>query len=272
MTADQDIRTDLVVRREGRAAHEAPTLLFLHGLTDSGSAWPDAVARWGGDYSILTLDLRGHGDSPQFTEEQLEAHPGEVMVDDVVAILEQLGQSPVVIGHSLGGAVALAAAARRPDLVRGLVLEDPAPLGPGDPQRDPSRGEEFLAGIRESLDAADENALLGLRTAKHPTWSEAELRATGEAEQKMDLDYLAHGDIKPVTAWPELFEALTVSALVVSGDDMAAVVVNSDVEDGIAEIGNPNVSLVRVEGSGHCVRREQPDKYYEVVSEFLTSH
>ena len=66
------LRTDLVVRRHGRpAGTDTPTLLFLHGLTDSGEGWPEAVAHWQDDYSIVTVDLRGHGGSPRFTADQL---------------------------------------------------------------------------------------------------------------------------------------------------------------------------------------------------------
>ncbi|CAA9355005.1 MAG: hypothetical protein AVDCRST_MAG72-1725 [uncultured Nocardioidaceae bacterium] len=272
MSIDPELRTDLVVRRQGRPAHEAPTLLLLHGLTDAGAGWADAVEAWGRQYSLLVVDQRGHGESPRFTADQLAAHPGEVMVEDVIGILEQVGESPVVIGHSLGGAVALDVGARRPDLVRALVLEDPAPRSPGEAQRDPGRGKEFLAGIQGSLEAEDDEALLRHRRALHPDWSETELRTTGRAEQQMDLDYLTHGDHKPGAEWPELFTALIVPTLVVSGDDQDEVCVDHEMEQGIEELGNPNVRVVRIRGSGHCIRREQPAKYHQIVSDFLIAH
>jgi pimeloyl-ACP methyl ester carboxylesterase len=267
-----DIRTDLTVRRTGRPAGEATTMVWLHGLTDSGAGWPGAERHWGPAYSILAVDQRGHGTSPRFTPEQLEAHPGEVMVADVTGILEQLDEPAVLVGHSLGGAVALAAAVRRPELVRVLVLEDPAPLWPDDPQRDPSRGQELLAGIRASLDARDEDELLKVRRDAHPDWPEDELLVTGVAEQRMDLDYLVHGDVKPTTRWPDLFAQVTVPTLVVSGDDLAEVCITEPVERGITEIGNSHVSLVRIPGSAHCIRREQPSAYYAAVDAFLADH
>ena len=266
-----EIDTDLVVRLHGRPRHEAPTLVFLHGLTDSGSGWPGAVAHWAGDYAILTVDARGHGESPRFTKEQLAAHPGDVMVEDATRLLEQLGESPVVIGHSLGGAVALTVAARRPDLVRAVVLEDPAPLGPEERLRDPARGEEFLAGVRESVAATDDAELARLRKDKHPSWPEDELLVTGHAERQMDTDYLSGGEHKPSTPWPELFEALVVPVLVVTGDG-EGICVDEELEKGIADLGNPNAHVVRIPGAGHCVRREQPERFYEVVDAFLASH
>ncbi len=268
----QELDTDLVVHWHGRPTNEAPTLLFLHGLTDSGAGWPEAVAHWQASYSILSPDQRGHGESPRFTKEQLEAHPGEVMVEDAIAILDRLRGAPVVIGHSLGGAVALTVAVRRPDLVRGLVLEDPAPRGPDDPQVSPARGEDYIAGIQQSLDAADDDALLRLRREQHPDWPESELLVTGRAEQQMDLDYLRHGDVKPTTPWTELFAELTVPALVVSGDRRDEICVGDEMQRGLEEIGNTNVTLVRVEGAAHCIRREKPAEFYALVDDWLRRH
>lgn len=271
-SAGTDLETDLHVRRTGQPPGEAPPMLFLHGLTDSGSGWPGAERHWASTYSIVTVDQRGHGSSPRFTEAQLAVHPGDVMVDDALDLLGQLDGPVVVVGHSLGGAVALAAAVRRPGLVRALVLEDPAPLGPEDPQRDPGRGNEFLAGVQESLAAQDDDKLFRVRRAQHPEWPEDELLTTGHAEQQMDLTYLARGDIKPSMRWPDLFEKVAVPTLVVSGDDMGAVCITDDVQRGIVEIGNPHVEVVRVPEAGHCIRRERPDAYFEAVDAFLIRH
>lgn len=265
----RDIRTDLTVHRAGRPPEDAPPMLFLHGLTDSGPGWPGAERHWGSTYAVVAVDQRGHGGSPRFTPAQLAEGPGDVMVADAVDVLDQLDGPAVVVGHSLGGAVALAAAVRRPDLVRALVLEDPAPLGPDEPRRDPARGEEFLAGVRESLAAAGEEDLVRLRREKHPGWAEDELLLTGRAEQQMDAEYLAHGDFKPSARWPQLFADVSVPTLVLSGDTMDEVCITDDVERGLAEIGNPHVRLLRIPGAGHCVRRDQPAAFFSAVDGFL---
>ena len=266
-----DLRTDLVVTRYGEPVEAAPVLLFLHGLTDSGQAWPEAVSHWSGTHAIIAVDQRGHGSSPRFTAEQL-GHPGDVMVDDVVAILEQLDTPPVVVGHSLGGAVALSTGVRRPDLVRALVLEDPAPLGPGDPQADAARGEQFVAGVRQSREVADDDTLLRLRREQRPSWPDSELLASGRAERQVDLDYLARGDIKPSRPWTELFAEVSVPVLVVSGDPHGDVCVTDEMERGIERIGNSHVTLTRVKGAEHCIRREQPEQFYAVVDDWLSWH
>jgi|tagenome__1003787_1003787.scaffolds.fasta_scaffold20960454_4 pimeloyl-ACP methyl ester carboxylesterase len=264
-----NLLTDLNVHVHGRPLGEAPTMLWLHGLTDSGSGWPEAVRHWEDRYAIVALDHRGHGESPRFTDDHLAGHPGDVMVDDAIAVLEQLDR-PIVIGHSLGGAVAVTAAVRRPELVRALVLEDPAPLGPDEPQRSHRGREEFLAGLKESIEAPDDEALLAVRREQHPDWPESELLVTGHAEQKVDQRYLAHGDLKPTVRWPEAFAQVSVPTVVISGDRPDEVVVDEDFEKDIAAAGNPLVRLVRVQGTGHCIRRENPSEYYRLVDDFLT--
>jgi pimeloyl-ACP methyl ester carboxylesterase len=264
------LETDLVVHRHGRPPGPGvPTLFFLHGLTDSGSGWPEAVRHWQDDHAIVAIDQRGHGWSPRFTAEELDRHPGDVLVEDAVRVLEQLDR-PVVVGHSLGGAVALVAAVRRPGLVRALVLEDPAPRGPEEPQAS-GRGREFLAGVEQSLAAPDEEALYRLRKEQHPDWPDSELLVTGIAEQQMHLEFLERGDYKPTTPWSELFSDVTVPTLVVSGDRADEVVVGEEMERGISALANPAVTLVRIGDAGHCIRREQPDAYYRTVDGWLAS-
>lgn len=264
-----ELRTDLVTHRFGRKPGSGvPQMLWLHGLTDSGEGWPEAVTHWREHYSIVTVDQRGHGRSPRFTDDQLERHPGDIMVKDALHLLEQLDR-PVVVGHSLGGAVALAAGVRRPDLVRALVLEDPAPLAPDEPQRNPERGAEYLAGLAASREAVDDDALLRARRAAHPDWPEPELLVTGRAEQQMDGRFLSHGDWKPSPHWPELFIRVRVPTLVVSGDRADEICVHDDMEKGIHEIANPHVTVARVARAGHCIRREQPEAFYALVDEWL---
>jgi pimeloyl-ACP methyl ester carboxylesterase len=263
-----ELATDLVVHRHGRPLGDAPTLLLLHGLTDSGEGWPEAVRHWEDQYAIVAVDQRGHGGSPRFTSSQLASHPGEVMVDDAVRLLEQL-ERPVVIGHSLGGAVALTAGVRRPELVRALVLEDPAPLSPGEPVRG-DHGPDYAEGVRASREAPDDEALFRVRKAAHPDWPESELLVTGRAEQQLDLDYLTRGEWKPTTPWPVLFEGVNVPTLVVSGDEVGELCVDETMEKGLERIGNPRVELARVAGAGHCIRRDQPMRYYAAVDEWLS--
>lgn len=110
----------LHVHRYGPAT--GPALLALHGLTGHGKRWADLATRLLPDIRVIAPDLRGHGYSTS-----LPPWDFETLAADLEALLSTETEEPVlVLAHSFGGACALHLAARRPDLVRGLVLLDPA--------------------------------------------------------------------------------------------------------------------------------------------------
>ena len=88
-------------------------------------------------FRVVTADLRGHGDSSAtFT-----AYGDEATASDLIALIEALDAgSAVVVGASMSGAAAVIAAGRRPDLVTGVVLEDPARFGTRSPRELLARG------------------------------------------------------------------------------------------------------------------------------------
>jgi pimeloyl-ACP methyl ester carboxylesterase len=85
----------------------------------------------------------------------------------------------------------------------------------------------------------------------------------------MHLEFLERGDYKPTTAWTELFAKVAVPTLVVSGDRPDEIVVGEEMEAGISALANAHVTLVRIPGTGHCPRRENPEEYYRAVDGFL---
>jgi esterase len=109
----------------------APPVVFLHGLLGSGTNFRSiqhAVAASGRD--ALALDLRNHGKSPHAAGASTLA----CLAGDVAAALEAAcgggggARACDVVGHSLGGKVAMALALLRPELVRRLVVMDIAPV------------------------------------------------------------------------------------------------------------------------------------------------
>ncbi|MFM9368297.1 alpha/beta fold hydrolase [Streptomyces sp. Da 82-17] len=98
-----------------------PGVLLLHGLMGRASHWAGTAAWLAGRHRAVALDQRGHGDS----EKPPGPYTREAYVEDAEAALVQLGLAPaVLVGHSMGALTAWQLAARRPDLVRGLVICD----------------------------------------------------------------------------------------------------------------------------------------------------
>ncbi|MGZ4267982.1 MAG: alpha/beta fold hydrolase [Solirubrobacteraceae bacterium] len=106
-----------------RWAGAGTPLVLLHGLLDSAEGW-EAVCRATGRPS-LAVDLAGFGASDLPSRPRISAY-----AEDVVAALDRLEVGPcTLVGHSLGGAVAVAAAERAADRTASLVLLAPAGFG-----------------------------------------------------------------------------------------------------------------------------------------------
>ena len=100
-----------------------PKLVVLHGLLGSSRNWATAARGLAESFHVYALDLRNHGKSPH-----ADSNTHEDMVGDVVAWLEAGQHSPVhLLGHSLGGKVAMRLACRRPELLESLCVVDIAP-------------------------------------------------------------------------------------------------------------------------------------------------
>ena len=130
----------LHVRRSGEGS---PTIVFVHGLGMSGATWQAVVDLLAPLHETIAVDLLGHGESP------LPDDPAEYTRDAALVDLDDVIASaagPVVlVGHSLGGYLALAHAATRPGVARALVVLN---TGPG--YRDPERREEWNARTRRN--------------------------------------------------------------------------------------------------------------------------
>lgn len=244
------------------AVHEAgqgpSTLVLLHGFTDSGAAWADAIERWAPHFRVLALDALGHGDSPRLTPEQL-VEPGEAMFETTVEYLESLGEPVTLVGHSMGGAMAAAIAARRPELVRAAVLEDPAW---SDENVDMGAWVEASRAFR-----ADPEGKLAEARRSNPTWPESEFEPWAQSNLDVQEELVARGRITVTTPWREIAASISVPVLVISGTEQ--VILDSAVLDEIEALGNPAIDIRVVAGAGHCVRRDRTDDYHAVVDPWL---
>ena len=109
---------ELHVHRYGPSA--PPRVLAIHGLTGHGRRWEQLAAHLPG-VAVVAPDLVGHGRSSWQAPWTIDAHAAAL-----AAVLADVTEPVLVVGHSFGGAVALHLAATHPELVSGLVLLDPA--------------------------------------------------------------------------------------------------------------------------------------------------
>ena len=103
------------------AAPDRPTIVFANSLGSDYRIWRDVIVRLVGDFSIIAYDKRGHG----LSETGDGAITMDDHVDDLIALIDHFETRNVILcGLSVGGMIAQGVAAKRPDLVRALILCD----------------------------------------------------------------------------------------------------------------------------------------------------
>jgi len=117
------------------AGRGEPTLVLIHGFGDHLMTWRAVFDRLAVDYRVLAFDLPGFGAS----EKPSARYTLDAMTDRVRGLLGEIDGPVVLVGHSMGGEIALATALALPDQVRALVLIAPAGFDIG------------LAGIADSM-------------------------------------------------------------------------------------------------------------------------
>ena len=259
---------------------DAPTLVLLHGITSSAVSQADAIDHWSAlGYRVIAVDTRGHGLSPRWEADELE-RAGEVLVDDAVAVLEDLeiqargrralglpdAPAPVVIGHSMGAATAMVVAGRRPELVRGVVLHDPARYGSRSPAELLARGAGRERARRAEV--ADPAAAVA-RALADPEVPDSEAVAGVWASQRTDPALLRTGVVAPEVEWTEAMAELAVPALLVTGDRPGAARVGHEGLEVVGRLANPLVTTALVPGGAHDVRRTRPAGFYDAVDPWL---
>jgi len=122
MLVEESFDTGEVVLNYAEGPDNGPPLLLIHGLTNRWQVWmpilPTLTLRW----HVYAVDRRGYGKSGRV--------PGRYFpmdyISDLAALLDNLIKEPTVIyGHSAGGQLALALAAKHPHLVRAVIAGDP---------------------------------------------------------------------------------------------------------------------------------------------------
>ena len=109
------------------AGRGEPSMVFVHGWCCDRSHFSEQVAHFSPAHRCVSLDLRGHGES----DAPNDACTIPALADDVAFVCDELGlRKPVIVGHSMGGAIALSLAARYPDLPSAIVMLDGAILQP----------------------------------------------------------------------------------------------------------------------------------------------
>jgi len=249
-------------------APDAPPVLLLHGGNQSAHSWDLVSLHLADRYHLFALDQRGHGDS-EWTRDQ--DYSFETRALDAMEFASDQGlHSPVVIGHSMGGYVAMTMTLADPGLAKGVVLVD---VGPELNQRGTEVIRDF---VTHNVEFDDLEEFLHV-VARYDRFRSREhiartlkynmlRRADGKYASKVD-----HRRLPGVSAMPKAptlkdFGMLTSPVLVVRGGE-------SDVFDAAAAdrfvAALPNGRIVTVPNAGHNVHSANTSGFLEVLEPFL---
>ena len=249
---------------------ENPMIVLVHGVCDSATAWADLTAHLAQRYFVVALDSLGHGLSRRYRDGELAA-PGDAAIAEMESTLEYLEQlyerKPIVISHSMGAAITSKLSTLRPDLLRGMILEDPAWLSEEQKAGYRERAQEQVATSQE-LWRADPAGTVRGNHEQRPNWSAASHFGWAFGKALVDERLLATGIVSFPDDWREIARRICVPALVVTSDTNE-VLIGIEGVSAIAELGNAAIATAIIPGTGHGVRLSKPEEFHALVDEQL---
>jgi pimeloyl-ACP methyl ester carboxylesterase len=259
-----------------RMAGDGPALLLMHGIAGSSEAWREVMPALAARYTVIAPDLIGHGQSAKPVGDYSLGAYASAMRD----LLHVLGVArATIVGQSFGGGVAMQLAYQHPECCERLVLVDSGGFGrevtwllrfltlPGSeylmPVLFPSmvrrRGNELLRLLQQH----------GIRMARlGEMWNS--YASLTESANRQSVVRTIRSVIDPggqvVNAMDKLYLAQEIPTLIVWGEDDTIIPVSHAYA---AHLALPGSRLEIIAGSGHFPHVEAPNKFLDVLTDFL---
>jgi len=243
-----------------------PAIVLIHGLFGSSTNWGAVARHLGANYRVLVPDLRNHGQSPH--------HPDcgyEAMVADVLHLLDAQGiDAATLVGHSMGGKVAMHLALNHPQRVEGLAVVDMSPVRYSHDFQDvvdAFRAVDLTA-VRNRSDADTQMAAhIGTAGVRAFLLQNLVKRPDGWS-WRVNLDALAMTQ-EEITGFPSQRQDAVF--------ERPVSFIHGELSDYVTPAYEPEIlclfpaaALCRVEQAGHWVYAEQPQGFMNCLDDYLT--
>ncbi len=249
-------------------AGQGETVVVLHGMTGSTQDWANQIRVLSPNYRVVALDMRGHGKSAAPPGEEEYSIP--IFTEDVFGLLKLLNiEKCCLVGHSVGGFIALQFALKHQDMLAALV--------PVDTASGQIAGAPGAAQLRQKLDElarsqgleaafeydAANNPMRIERFQKHPELKEISRRKVLMTSVNGYI-YCPRGSAKRETLTPRLSEIKVPTLIYWGEEDSPFTQAVQVLKEGI-----PDSELVTVKGVGHSPHEEAPEVFNEALVKFL---
>jgi pimeloyl-ACP methyl ester carboxylesterase len=252
-------------REYGNYSDQRPTLIFLHGLLGASSNWHSIARKLEDRFHIIVPDLRNHGRSPH-----AETVNYPVMALDLAELIDDQGlDSALLVGHSMGGKVAMWLALTQPGLVSGLVVVDIAPVNY------PNRFESIFVSLSridienlKSRGQAEQTLAfdIGEQGLRQFLLQNLE-RREGAWRWRSNLSVL-NREMHAITGFPEAADSGNYPGPVLFIRGGASDYLKPEFQPRIRALF-PHTRFRVIAGAGHWVYAEQPEAFYAALTGFL---
>ena len=239
-----------------------PPLLLLHGYTGAASDFADVIPPLAASRRVVAYDQRGHGDSTNTGNAR--TYTFDQLTDDLTAFVDALDLAPVdLLGHSMGGVIAMRYVLAHPERVRSLVLMDTAAAPAGAMPKEIRDGLIDLA--HEQGMPAVFNVIRGFLT--NAGMAEDVIERMERKFNRMDPEAfgaLAEG-LETYASLIERLPEISCPTLVMVGELDAGLRASADV----LALSIEGADLVVIEGAGHSPQEDRPDAWIAAVEAHL---
>ena len=246
-------------------------MLLIHGITSSSTTWNRIAPQLSQKYQVFALDLRGHGLSskPDRGYDWINDYSRDV--SEFIGLY--LDEPPIIIGHSLGAAVAAAVAAQKDQPTRAIILEDPPVFLDEQPG---IINERFSTTLDMKALPFEEKVEAFMGTARK--WPPKTMKIERElAEYKaMNLENIADAVITEIRTETtgyraeSLYPNIKCPCLIMLGNPELGGLVDHKDRERLSFILR-QASIKEFDDAGHGLHNEAEDKFFDHLNQFLIS-
>ena len=262
-----NVRIDGIKIHYYRSGGKKPPIMLLHGATDDGLCWGRTAQELAELYDVIMPDAQGHGLSDRLGPDFSFDHHSK----QVAGLVKELGLiKPIIMGHSMGGAITCNVAMEYPDLPKAIILEDP-PWGifPPKPENaeESRKTHEGIRAYQTEIAGMPMEDIKARCRRENPTWTQDEVITWANARKLWDktlfdtvgLDILPYEEIVAGIQCPTL--------LIIAEEGL----VSRKTAENAAALWKSKAPFrwAYIEGAGHSIRRENYEAFKKALYDWL---